>query len=191
MSELDKRIALAIGLGDRNQLVATAWCAYRKRIEAFLLSRGATRDDAQEVIQHVFIKCFEQADKLHADTLCQWLVTLARFEFYTLRNRRNRASLGAERFRDEHGTLAASSIPPVDRGEMREAYAIVSEVERSLDPVNSLIFSVRHEEITDRQLADLVRVQLGVTIDEDSIKHRRARVLRKVTRKLRGGGYLV
>ena len=170
---------LVRGVLDGDQHAFSALCAkYEARLHAFVFKSVRNREDAQEIVQDVFVKVSKSLETLQAsEKLLNWMFSIA-------------SQLIAARFRESRTHLEYTSVDGVlelheeasltayrvsrQQAEQDELLETVSRAIDMLPDLDRRAMLLRQDDMSYREIAQ----ELGVT--EAAVKHRLARARRKV-----------
>jgi RNA polymerase sigma factor (sigma-70 family) len=140
--------------------------ATHRRVLGYVLRRGASPTDAEDVVADVYVVAWRRLDDIPWDDPLPWLIGVARNVLRSRQRarRRNDALLG--RLRSEPGPEPAAVTVADDIAAVRRALAALS------DPDRELLQLAAVEELSPAQIA----VALGCTAVTARVRLHRARV---------------
>ena len=170
---------LVRGVLDGDQDAFSALCAkYEARLHAFVFKSVRNREDAQEIVQDVFVKVSKSLETLQAsEKLLNWMFSTAS-QLIAARFRENRTHLeytsvdGVLELHEE-ASLTAYRVSR-QQAEQDELLETVSRAIDMLPDLDRKAMLLRQDDMSYREIAQ----ELGVT--EAAVKHRLARARRKV-----------
>ena len=148
-----------------NRTTEDIWNEFSERLKAFILSRVADPDAADDILQDVFVKLHTRIDTLRdGDRLAPWLYRIARntlVDYY----RAGRSSVPLPE------TLAVEDEPPESDAEARVAASLTGMVESLPDKYRQAIVLTELEGLTQQEMA----ARLGLSLSGAKSRVQRGR----------------
>lgn len=175
-SENDELIR-QISDGDQSAF-SMLYAKYEARLLSFVLKRVTNRDDAQEIVQDVFVRVFWYLETLQAsEKLLNWMFSIAS-QLIAARYRENRTHLeytSVDGVLELHEEVSLTGYRvSQQQAEQDELLETVSRAIDMLPDLDRRAILLQQEDKSYREIAQ----ELGVT--EAAVKHRLHRARRKV-----------